>query len=77
LTELCIQPKGHTPNCGDDVKPGVSICHRYDQSALNILVANLLNYNGTAVPEGHPVIEVHRCPTNFYNLTEGCTKGTD
>lgn len=77
LTKLCIQPKGHRRSCGTSVRPGVSICHRYDQSALDILVANMLNYNETTLPKGKPIIEVHRYPTNFYKLMTGCAQMRD
>ncbi|KAK2166225.1 hypothetical protein LSH36_40g00027 [Paralvinella palmiformis] len=68
LTKNCIEPRGHKRSCGKRVSPGVSICHRYDQSALNILAANMLNYEDLRLPKGSVFVETHRHPTTYYKL---------
>ncbi|KAK2164491.1 hypothetical protein LSH36_63g11008, partial [Paralvinella palmiformis] len=72
LTKECNQPKGHRKSCGQP-KPHVSVCHRYDQSSLNILAAKYLNYENKHVHTGEPIIIIRRSPTKLYSLMTNCS----
>ena len=72
LTRECIIPDGHRLSCGSTGTPGVAKCHRYDQSALNILIANMHNYADIRMPPVGRVVEVHRQATEFFPLQANC-----
>ncbi len=74
----CIAPKGHRQNCfgfQNCMHNGTGVCwrkcHRYDQSALNILYHNYLqDINKTHLIRSGPEepFEVFRWPTEMYRL---------
>ncbi|TKR80099.1 hypothetical protein L596_014228 [Steinernema carpocapsae] len=48
LDAECMAPRGAQPYCwmGTYPEPQYAFCHRYDQSAINIILANAANFDG-------------------------------
>ena len=80
LHKECIAPEGSRLFCWGvkrhDAKGAYRGCHRYDQSALNMI---LLREFGLSVWDSFPVkemdgsLQIHRFPSKMYKLAQKCS----
>ena len=79
LHKECIAPEGAQLLCWavkrNDAKGASRGCHRYDQSALNMILARefgLSVWDLLPVKEVDGFIKIHRFPTDMYKLAQNC-----
>lgn len=77
LDEQCISPKGSSTICEgrqDVLNVRLGKCHRYDQSAINTLLANLYNFDAARyhTRHGNEYVKLHRSREHF-SVLQNCS----
>ena len=70
LTKECINPYGSSPRCRfmKDLSKSYAYCHRFDQSALNIILNKHFRGNVSLFYKRNTFLSVSRHPTHLYKL---------